>query len=60
MGKGSKIRPPQISYEEEHLRWLLFQRVITFKVFQRRYNKLKVDDKIYRRPRYKLNKGTTK
>lgn len=54
MGKGCTRRPPQISYEEEHLNWLLFQRKITFKEYEKRHKKLEAEGKIYRKPRYKL------
>ena len=58
MGKTDKMRPPQISREEEELRWQLATGKITFDQFERRYKKLKAENKIYRRPRYKLNKAT--
>ena len=59
IGKGHDKRPPQISYEEEQLRWLLFEKKITFKQFERRYKQLEKEGKVYRKPRYKLNKATS-
>ena len=48
-GKGDRPRPSAISWEEENLRWLLFQKKITFKEFEKRFKKLKRQGKIYRR-----------
>jgi len=48
-GKGDKPRPSAISREEEELRWLLYQKKITLKEYEKRYKKLKRQGKIYRR-----------
>ena len=48
-GKGDKPRPSAISREEEDLRWLLFEKKIDFKEYEKRYKKLKREGKIYRR-----------
>jgi len=55
MGKGDRKRPPQISREEETLRWQRATGKIGWKEFERRYKKLLKEGKIYRRARYKLN-----
>lgn len=40
MGKGSNRRPQQVTREEEHLRWLLFQKKITFEQYECKRKKL--------------------
>ena len=40
MGKGSNRRPQQVTREEENLRWLLFQKKITFKQYAERRRNL--------------------
>ncbi len=47
-GKGDAQRPSQIGKEEENLRWALAEGRITFKEFEKRYNKLIRDGKIMR------------
>jgi len=46
---NSKATPSAISRAEEDLRWLLYQKKITFKEYEKRYKKLKREGKIYRR-----------
>lgn len=60
MGKGNRKRPPQISREEEYLRYALAFGMITFQQFEYEYKRLKKAGKIYKRPRYKLNESTEK
>ena len=48
-GKGDKPRPSAISREEEELRWLLLQKKIDFKEYEKRHKVLKKQGKIYRR-----------
>ena len=40
MGKGDSKRPQQVTREEENLRWLLFQKKITFEQYERKQKKL--------------------
>ncbi len=47
-GKTDKRRPRQITKEEENLRWLLADGIISFKEFERRYKILKASGKIKR------------
>jgi hypothetical protein len=58
IGKGHKKRPPQVSYEEENLRWQLALGEITPEQYGQRYKQLEKEGKTYRRPRYKLNSST--
>ena len=48
MSKGSKRRPRQITKEEENLRWLLADGIISFKEFEHRFKTLKAQGKIER------------
>lgn len=48
MGKGSGRRPPQISREEEELRWELARGLITKEMFDTRYNELMAAGRITR------------
>jgi len=48
MGKGSARRPPQISREEEELRWELARGLITKEMFEQRYAELVHAHKIIR------------
>ncbi len=41
MGKGSKLRPSQITREEETIRWQLLQGEISHAEFERKYRALK-------------------
>lgn len=58
MGKNNHIRSPQISREEESLRWDLAYGKITPEQFEAGIETLREQGKIYLRPRYKLQKGT--
>jgi len=40
MGKGSGRRPTQVTRETENLNWLLAQKKITFKEYERRRKEL--------------------
>lgn len=49
MGKGHTRRPTAITPYEENLRWLLATGEITHKEYEKRYEELKRQGKIYRR-----------
>lgn len=40
MGKGDNRRPSTVSREEENLRWLLYEKKITFAEYERKRKKL--------------------
>jgi len=44
MGKGSKRRPTLINRDEEHLRWNLYQGLITRKEFDRALEKIRKEN----------------